>query len=73
MAMKKYVVPNLIPNENAWIFLPLSLVKTYQFSFCSFYFIGRVMPQFYLAGFLSVTMEHLLHHLYFPLTQQFHF
>ena len=26
--MKKYVVPNLLPNENAWIFLPLPLVKT---------------------------------------------
>ena len=45
--MKKYVVPNLLPNENAWIFLPLPLVKTISLSFCSSYFIGRVTPRFY--------------------------
>ena len=38
MAMKKYVVPNLLPNENAWIFLPLSLVKHYQFVILLFLF-----------------------------------
>lgn len=37
MAMKQYVVQNLLPKGNAWIFLPLSFVKTISFSFCPFF------------------------------------